>query len=887
MTSRGRESRRKCDREVSVDIMLWPPPALHFSQPFRPIMVAMRLPEQAQTLEPEFRVKNPRSSVLGSHIADRFEVELAAWGNEFELDPSVPADFALPPELDVLTFDQLYPQDSSKTAGWSLKAVLYRISDQYRNHGVQTIWNLGIPVIERAISELSQLNVGIAFQGVSSCSNRNICFHQPDFTASYSAVSEEYAIVSFRVPIRLAASQQYIVNEVVGGKHVHPFRTTHQTSLPPAAITELTVTYHLTLPARTLVSVDRNLQPTPGSPLQGMSLDRLPDLGLSSSVVEFVLHVQEFVQGAIMRRVDGEKRRKVFMHTLAREFGRRVGGKFQLLEIDTTLYRTIAFYMEVPGVSGKTNDTASSGMFSQIWPSTTTLNPTSHTPVVLIEAGDLFPDQPPTITLASTTTSKRPGSGIPETRVLEKVATWWRPRGEGVMEELRTVTKQLKPGVVSKWMPITTATPTEAPDSEEEEESTDSTDTETSQKGKKKGKKKKGKKNEQLLLRCETQEQDALAVIAAVHCESEDKDAKVRALQEQVDKEKEAASADKEALVVDYERRISELNSTISEKDAAYKVLQHEHAVVKGFRRKRHEVFNELDTVKRDLAEMERRHHETVARLERKHFEDTMRLQSESERNISERGDGFLLGLGGKLQETTKEIYRENVRMTEALNHHVHENQSLKKQSEQLSVENKQLQGEREIHEAMVREKILQSKTLHQEAQSLESKISSLEHLLGHVVGAYEKERVSLVEQARVKFDDAQRECANHQEQLRRKTSEMKHIRLFFMDALESVRSKLLAEADQAQQGCPQRSQVPPGCELPSTIPFCGSGFDVDDLPHAQRYGARGVDSLYVGKLLDHHHTETPASDFEALPWHDKERVLWLLLAQMNGQTIL
>ncbi|KXS13795.1 hypothetical protein M427DRAFT_364100 [Gonapodya prolifera JEL478] len=481
-------------------------------------------------------------------------------------------------------------------------------------------------------------------------------------------------------------------------------------------------------------------------------------------------------------------------------------------------------------------------------------------------------------------------------------------------------------------MPDTTATPTEAPDSEEEEEKTDA---ETSQKGKKKGgKKKKGKKkskkgsksgkgsaslvlndrgelvaprelvlertiaalegtiastreratalalqNEQLLLRCETQEQDALAVIAAVHRESEDKDAKVRVLQEQVDKEKEAASAAKEALVEDYERRISELNSTISEKDAAYKVLQHEHAVVKDFRRKRHELFNELDTVKRDLAEMERRHRETVARLERKHFEDTMRLQSESERNISELASKAEKEAVAALQETTKEIYRENVRMTEALNHHVHENQSLQKQSEHLSVENKQLQGEREIHEAMVREKILQSKTLQQEVQSLKSKISSLEHSLGHVVGAYEKERVSLVEQARVKLDDAQRECANLQEQLRRKTSEMKHIRrlaqhlcnqrtdveLFFMDALESVRSKLRDEADQAHSKAAQNAAK-----------------SLQD-----RYGARGVDSLYVGKLLDYHHMETPASDFEALPWHDKERVLRLLFAQMNGQTIL
>ncbi|KAJ3317135.1 hypothetical protein HDU93_004192, partial [Gonapodya sp. JEL0774] len=373
-------------------------------------------------------------------------------------------------------------------------------------------------------------------------------------------------------------------------------------------------------------------------------------------------------------------------------------------------------------------------------------------------------------------------------------------------------------------------------------------------------------------------EQDALAVISAVSRESEEKDARIKALYTQVEKEKEASKAALDSLVEDYERRIVELNNTIGEKDSAYKVLQHEHAVVKDFRRKRHELFNELDTVKRDLAEMERRHKETVARLERKHFEDTVRLQTDSERKISELSAKAEKEAVASLEETTKEIYRENVRVTDALHQHVYESQSLKKRAEKLEGENQRLLGEKELHEVIVREKILQSKSLQNEISTLKGKVTSLEHSLSYVVAEYEKERVSLADHARNDLDEVRSTAAELKTQLERKTREMKHIRrlaqhlcdqrtdveIFFMDALEHIREEIRLQTEQSRRTAVQQREQ----------------------RLRELYGARNVDAEYVGKLLEGPPEPEEKTEFTELPWQDKERVLRLLFAKMNGQVI-
>lgn len=62
------------------------------------------------------------------------------------------------------------------------------------------------------------------------------------------------------------------------------------------------------------------------------------------------------------------------------------------------------------------------------------------------------------------------------------------------------------------------------------------------------------------------------------------------------------------------------------------------------------------------------------------------------------------------LDETTKSVYKENVRLTEALNYHMKEGDFLKKERERLTKETEKLKDEKEIKDLVVQEKIVQNK---------------------------------------------------------------------------------------------------------------------------------------------------------------------------------
>lgn len=62
------------------------------------------------------------------------------------------------------------------------------------------------------------------------------------------------------------------------------------------------------------------------------------------------------------------------------------------------------------------------------------------------------------------------------------------------------------------------------------------------------------------------------------------------------------------------------------------------------------------------------------------------------------------------LDETTKSVYKENVRLSEALNYHMKEGDILKKLKSKLEEENEGLLGDKELNEMMVQDKVVQSK---------------------------------------------------------------------------------------------------------------------------------------------------------------------------------
>ena len=82
---------------------------------------------------------------------------------------------------------------------------------------------------------------------------------------------------------------------------------------------------------------------------------------------------------------------------------------------------------------------------------------------------------------------------------------------------------------------------------------------------------------------------------------------------------------EKDNLKVVYERKLSDINTILMEKEAAFKVMQNEFNVIKDFRKKRHELLKDLESQKQELSDTEKRHKEIVARMERKFFEEKIR----------------------------------------------------------------------------------------------------------------------------------------------------------------------------------------------------------------------------------------------------------------------
>lgn len=118
----------------------------------------------------------------------------------------------------------------------------------------------------------------------------------------------------------------------------------------------------------------------------------------------------------------------------------------------------------------------------------------------------------------------------------------------------------------------------------------------------------------------------------------------------------------------------------------------------------------ELEDSKNDHIETERRHRDVVTRLEKKFFEEKIRLQKEANTKIDELATKAHKEAVTNLKETTKDVYKENIRMSTSLIHHVEEGVSLTKINAELVLKNQELSGRNEMHSVIVKEKIVHCK---------------------------------------------------------------------------------------------------------------------------------------------------------------------------------
>lgn len=197
------------------------------------------------------------------------------------------------------------------------------------------------------------------------------------------------------------------------------------------------------------------------------------------------------------------------------------------------------------------------------------------------------------------------------------------------------------------------------------------------------------------------------------------------------------------------------------------------------------------------------------------------------------------------LNETTKSVYKENVRLTEALSVHMEEENRLKRIKEKLQNENSELKGDNELNEMMIQDKVHQQrnnkllvkdvsllsfedifisqisfKTSEKELPAcqrkrikiaplfqMQEKIETLETALSHVVNEFETERKAIVAKAQHENESASHEVQRLHRILEMKNKEVNRIKKlaknildqrtemerFFLEALEQVKMEITA----------------------------------------------------------------------------------------------
>ncbi|KAK6099782.1 hypothetical protein MT418_001167 [Batrachochytrium dendrobatidis] len=404
--------------------------------------------------------------------------------------------------------------------------------------------------------------------------------------------------------------------------------------------------------------------------------------------------------------------------------------------------------------------------------------------------------------------------------------------------------------------------------------------------------------NELLNETCQQQEKDALEVIAALHQECESKNKLYKDLQDQMAEQERQFKIARDAVIEESSRNTAEINGILSEKEAAFKIMQQEFSVIKDFRKKRMDLMQNLDEQKHELDDTEKRHKEIIIRLERKFFEEKIRLQKEASRKISELATKAHKEAVLNLNETTKEVYKENIRMAEALQYHVQEGEELSKANIELTQANRQLSEEKDLHNVIVKEKIIKAKTQEKEIKDLKLKISSMEHSLSHVVREFEYERTIIGDLARHELNQVREVADKLRASLARKTLEMKHIKRlaqhilnqrteleqFFLEALEMVKS----EMKKAREKQLKEAQMEYDKRMRTMFK------DRAPIPPVQSFRIQNknpLDKFLAETLIDREDKAKSISnkakiDIKDLTWEDKERVLRILFAKMNGTSL-
>nr|XP_019588956.1 PREDICTED: basal body-orientation factor 1 [Rhinolophus sinicus] len=395
--------------------------------------------------------------------------------------------------------------------------------------------------------------------------------------------------------------------------------------------------------------------------------------------------------------------------------------------------------------------------------------------------------------------------------------------------------------------------------------------------------------NEDLKKQQYKMEKDIMSVLSYLKKQDQEKDNMIEKLKQQLNETKEKAQEEKEKLEQKYAVQINELEGQFLKKAKEIGMIQTELKTMKQFQKRKIQVEQELDDLKENLRNTERKHQETLRRLEGRFFEEKHRLEKEAEKKIIMLAERAHHEAVVQLNNAGRTVFKENVYLQKALAYHMKEADALQKNSKKLQQTQTLLLHQKEINDLLVKEKIMQLTQQRSQIQTLQKKVVSLETALSCMTREFETEVLKLQQQAMVD-NHGQVEICKLQHLLQMKDREMNRVKKlaknilderteverFFLDALHQVKQQVLLsrkhykKVAQAAFNLKMREACAGRTEYPKIRTFDGREHSTNtvnqDLVEAEKW------TDIQGNV-----------DIGDLTWEQKEKVLRLLFAKMNG----
>ncbi|CAL8286587.1 unnamed protein product [Lota lota] len=384
-------------------------------------------------------------------------------------------------------------------------------------------------------------------------------------------------------------------------------------------------------------------------------------------------------------------------------------------------------------------------------------------------------------------------------------------------------------------------------------------------------------------------EKDMIDIMSHLKRKDAQTEKKIKSLEEQLKSQKALAREERENLVAEYTLRINELEQRFRKRSNDFDMIQVELKKIKEFRKMKAQMEQELSHMREGMLLAERNHLENLGRVETRFFTEKVRLEKEAEQRLAQLAehahDEALL----KLDDASRAVFKENVRLNEALNYHIKEVEDLRRRTTSLAAWKASMLMDKGTDVLMIQKNAAQMKAYREEISDLRAKLGSLEQARVLQVGEFEREKRELRKEALASGRDGPEDLRRLQKLLSERDREIARVKRlagttelerFFHDALSQVRQEIQASR------LVYKKQAVTAYQISMSEAMAGRQQyplirTFDKNPHS-------TNCVYTDMEEAQKWTEMPGQngqvDIRDLTWEQKEKVLMLLFARINGQ---